>query len=41
MAQPKFRFSKKDRKKQKSIPYQLIRFIALGLHFWKLTKKAH
>ncbi len=40
-AEPKFRFTKKDKKLMKSFPYQLWRAIILGLHFWKLVRKVH
>ncbi len=41
MAQPKFRFSEKDRRRRKNIIYQLFRFVVLGLHFWKLVRTTH
>ena len=41
MAQARFRFSEKDRRRRKNIFYQLIRFVVLGLHFWKLVRLSH
>ncbi len=39
--EPKFRFTKKDKKLMRSFPYQFYRAIILGLHFWKLVRKVH
>ncbi len=39
--EPKYKFSKREIKMRKNIPYQLWRAIVLGLHFWKLVRKVH
>jgi hypothetical protein len=39
--EPKFRFTKKDKRLMRSFPYQIWRAIILGLHFWKLVRKVH